>query len=103
MNRTIKDLQVALRTTYFLIITFHFIRIDKNFILYIFFSEEADLLARALGCKLIHTSVKEDVNVAAVFRHLASKCLAEIRDPLDDYFMSPTTLSPNSLTISKYY
>lgn len=52
-------------------------------------SEEADLLARALGCRLLRTSVKEDVNVAAVFRHLATRCLAEIRDPRDDYNCSP--------------
>ncbi|KAG5887098.1 hypothetical protein JTB14_000731 [Gonioctena quinquepunctata] len=65
--------------------------------------EEADLLARALGCRLIRTSVKEDVNVVAVFRHLASKCLAEIRDPRDyDYFTTPTTFSPDTLTISAF-
>ncbi|XP_019881891.2 ras-related protein Rab-23 [Aethina tumida] len=66
-----------------------------------FVSEEAELLARALGCRLLRTSVKEDVNVAAVFRHLAAKCLQELRDPRDDYFTSPTPHHPNSLTISK--
>ncbi|KAL3286782.1 hypothetical protein HHI36_001276 [Cryptolaemus montrouzieri] len=66
--------------------------------------EEIELLARALGCKLIRTSVKEDLNVAAVFRHLASKCLAEMRDTRDfDYITAPTHhhLHPNSLTFSK--
>ncbi|CAH1363748.1 unnamed protein product [Tenebrio molitor] len=64
--------------------------------------EEADLLARALGCRLLRTSVKEDVNVAAVFRHLAARCLAELRDPRDyDYFTTPTPHHPNSLTISE--
>lgn len=67
--------------------------------------EEADLLARALGCKLIRTSVKEDLNVAAVFRHLALKCLAELRDCRDyDYITAPIShhLHPNSLTISAF-
>ncbi|EFA07061.1 ras-related protein Rab-23 [Tribolium castaneum] len=65
--------------------------------------EEADLLARALGCRLLRTSVKEDVNVAAVFRHLAARCLAELRDPRDyDYFTTPTPHHPNSLTISAF-
>lgn len=39
-----------------------------------FFSEEVDQLARNLGCRLIRTSVKEDVNVSSVFRYLATKC-----------------------------
>lgn len=37
-------------------------------------SEEVDQLARNLGCRLIRTSVKEDVNVSSVFRYLATKC-----------------------------
>nr|XP_022908088.1 ras-related protein Rab-23 [Onthophagus taurus] len=56
--------------------------------------EEVDLLARALGCKLIRTSVKEDVNVAAVFRHLAARCLQEMREPRDDYFVAPNGHHP---------
>lgn len=36
--------------------------------------EEVETLARNLGCRLIRTSVKEDVNVASVFRYLATKC-----------------------------
>lgn len=65
--------------------------------------EEAELLARALGCRLMRTSVKEDINVAAVFRHLAAKCLAEMRDPrCDDYYSSPTMHHPNSLTINAF-
>lgn len=64
------------------------------------FREEADLLARALGCRLLRTSVKEDVNVAAVFRHLAARCVAELREPRDDYYPPPHGLPP--ITISKY-
>ncbi|CAG9860755.1 unnamed protein product [Phyllotreta striolata] len=64
--------------------------------------EEAELLARALGCRLIRTSVKEDINVAAVFRHLASKCLAELRDPRDNDYFSPPTAFHDSLTISAF-
>ncbi|XP_037953054.1 ras-related protein Rab-23-like, partial [Teleopsis dalmanni] len=37
-------------------------------------SEEVETLARNLNCRLIRTSVKEDVNVASVFRYLATKC-----------------------------
>lgn len=62
------------------------------------------MLARALGCRLLQTSVKEDVNVAAVFRHLAARCLAEMREPRDvDYYTasSMTTALTSPLTISK--
>ncbi|GJQ80819.1 Rab23 [Trypoxylus dichotomus] len=62
--------------------------------------EEAELLARALGCKLIRASVKEDVNVAAVFRHLAAKCLQEMREPREDYYPSPNGHHP--VTISAF-
>ncbi|OWR49440.1 Ras-related protein Rab-23 [Danaus plexippus plexippus] len=41
--------------------------------------DEAELVARALGCRLMRASVKEDVNVGAVFRALASRCLADLR------------------------
>lgn len=47
----------------------HFVLTKK-----ICFSDEADNLSRNLGCRLIRTSVKEDVNVATVFRFLATKC-----------------------------
>ncbi|XP_044005182.1 ras-related protein Rab-23 [Aphidius gifuensis] len=47
--------------------------------------EEAERLGRALGCKLLRTSVKEDVGVVSVFRHLASRCLLEMRRCEDDY------------------
>lgn len=36
-------------------------------------------MARALGCRLMRASVKEDVNVGAVFRALAARCLADMR------------------------
>lgn len=62
-------------------------------------SEEADLLARALGCRLLRTSVKEDINVNAVFRHLAARCLVELRDQEDDYMMGNNGIHP--LTISE--
>lgn len=64
------------------------------------FREEAELLARALGCRLLRTSVKEDVNVNAVFRHLASRCLAELREQEDDYALTNNGIHP--LTISKW-
>ncbi|XP_041984331.1 ras-related protein Rab-23 isoform X2 [Aricia agestis] len=41
--------------------------------------DEAELVAAALGCRLMRASVKEDVNVGAVFRALASRCLADAR------------------------
>nr|QZX57782.1 ras-related protein Rab23 [Locusta migratoria] len=63
--------------------------------------EEAELLARALGCRLLRTSVKEDVNVAAVFRHLAAACLAEMQRQDDmDYCPVGGPLPP--LTISAF-
>lgn len=62
--------------------------------------EEADLLARALGCRLLRTSVKEDVNVNAVFRHLAARCLAELREQEDDYVLTNNGIHP--LTISAF-
>ncbi|XP_017490599.1 PREDICTED: ras-related protein Rab-23 [Rhagoletis zephyria] len=37
-------------------------------------ADEVETLARQLNCRLIRTSVKEDVNVASVFRYLATKC-----------------------------
>ncbi|XP_014285720.1 ras-related protein Rab-23 [Halyomorpha halys] len=62
--------------------------------------EEVDLLARTLGCRLLLTSVKEDVNVNAVFRHLASRCLAELRREEEEYTMSSNGHHP--LTISAF-
>jgi hypothetical protein len=35
------------------------------------------MLARSLGCRLFRVSVKEDVNVGPVFRHLAACCPEE--------------------------
>lgn len=32
------------------------------------------MLTRNLGCRLIRTSVQEDINVSSVFRYLATKC-----------------------------
>nr|AMZ00353.1 Ras superfamily small GTPase Rab23 [Nilaparvata lugens] len=62
--------------------------------------EEADLLSRALGCRLLRTSVKEDVNVNTVFRHLASRCLAELRHQEEEYDIASNGIHP--LTISAF-
>lgn len=47
--------------------------------------QEVDILARSLGCKLIHTSVKDDVNVNNVFRYLTTRCLMEIQREEQEY------------------
>ncbi|XP_050432565.1 ras-related protein Rab-23 [Adelges cooleyi] len=47
--------------------------------------QEVEILARSLGCKLIRTSVKDDVNVNNVFRYLTSRCLVEIQKEEQDY------------------
>ncbi|KAK6630622.1 hypothetical protein RUM43_014607 [Polyplax serrata] len=47
--------------------------------------EEAEMLSRALGCRLIRTSVKEDININSVFRYLAAKCLADIHEQEKEY------------------
>lgn len=49
------------------------------------FRQEVDMLARSLGCKLICTSVKDDVNVNNVFRYLATRCLMEIQKEEQEY------------------
>ena len=51
---------------------------------FIFNSEETEILARNMGCRLFSTSVKEDVNVASVFRYLANKCHQLIRQQYED-------------------
>nr|CAD7455596.1 unnamed protein product [Timema tahoe] len=60
--------------------------------------EEADLLARALGCRLLRTSVKEDVNVNAVFHHLAARCLAELHEQEEEYSMAGNGLHPYTIS-----
>lgn len=64
---------------------------------------EAERLSRALGCRLLRTSVKEDVNVAAVFRHLTARCLDELREPPDspEYTITAGGALPHARTISK--
>ncbi|KAL0279333.1 UNVERIFIED_CONTAM: hypothetical protein PYX00_000921 [Menopon gallinae] len=47
--------------------------------------EEADMLSRALGCRLMRTSVKDDINVNSVFRYLAARCLAELHEQEEEY------------------
>lgn len=59
------------------------------------------MLARALGCRLLRTSVKEDINVNAVFRHLAACCLAELRLQEEEYALSGASNGIPPLTISK--
>uniref|UniRef100_A0A023F8Z6 Putative gtp-binding protein n=1 Tax=Triatoma infestans TaxID=30076 RepID=A0A023F8Z6_TRIIF len=54
--------------------------------------EEVELVSRALGCRVVHTSVKEDVNVNTVFRHLASRCLAELRAYNEEEYALPSNL-----------
>ncbi|XP_065215003.1 ras-related protein Rab-23 [Planococcus citri] len=64
-------------------------------------SKEAELLSRALGAKLIKTSVKEDINVNAVFWYLAAQCIAELRqEEEEEYTISGNGLHP--LTISAF-
>ncbi|CAO1354525.1 unnamed protein product [Diamesa serratosioi] len=58
--------------------------------------EESELLARNLGCRLFRTSVKEDLNVAAVFRYLATKCHQLIKQQYN------TVLPISSPTISQF-
>uniref|UniRef100_U5EVL0 Ras-related protein Rab-23 n=1 Tax=Corethrella appendiculata TaxID=1370023 RepID=U5EVL0_9DIPT len=58
--------------------------------------DEAENLARSLGCRLIRTSVKEDVNVASVFRYLATKCHQAMKQ---QYSTVVQTIQP---TISAY-
>ncbi|GLG99006.1 Ras-related protein Rab-3 [Gryllus bimaculatus] len=61
--------------------------------------KEADLLARALGCRLLRTSVKEDINVNAVFHHLAASCLAELHEQEEEY----SSFSPMSQNGKNHY
>lgn len=69
-------------------------------LLYIFFRQEVDNLARSLGCKLIRTSVKDDVNVNNVFRYLATRSLMEIQKEEQEY-MSGNGMH-QTYTIGKY-
>jgi hypothetical protein len=46
--------------------------------------------------------VKEDINVNAVFRHLAACCLAELRLQEEEYALSGASNGIPPLTISKY-
>lgn len=49
-------------------------KLSTNILHLYHFSEESESLAKNLGVRLFRTSVKEDVNVAAVFRYLAQSC-----------------------------
>jgi len=60
------------------------------------FSEESEALARNLGVRLFRTSVKEDLNVANVFRYLATKCNELIKEQYN------TVLPLSSPTISQF-
>ncbi|EEB15642.1 rab23, putative [Pediculus humanus corporis] len=59
--------------------------------------EEVERLSQSLGCKLIRTSVKEDININSVFRYLAAKCLSEIHEQEKEYSIgngiSPFTIN----------
>ncbi|XP_063701928.1 ras-related protein Rab-23 [Culicoides brevitarsis] len=50
--------------------------------------EEVEELSARLKCRLIRTSVKEDVNVSLVFRYLATKCYQLINS---EYTVLPST------------
>ncbi|XP_058788905.1 ras-related protein Rab-23 isoform X2 [Phymastichus coffea] len=65
--------------------------------------DEAERLSRALGCKLLRTSVKEDIGVMGVFRHLASRCICEMRryDEEDDFRLY-TTVPRTASVISAF-
>jgi len=63
--------------------------------------QEVDILARSLGCKLICTSVKDDVNVNNVFRYLATRCLMEIQKEEQEY-MSGNGLHQTYTTIGSF-
>jgi hypothetical protein len=52
-------------------------------------------LARNLGVRLFRTSVKEDLNVAAVFRYLATSCHEIIKEQYN-------TVMPMAPTISQF-
>lgn len=63
------------------------------------------MLARSLGCKLICTSVKDDVNVNSVFRYLATRCLIEIQKEEQEYMAGNgvhQTYTIGKLTILSY-
>lgn len=51
-------------------------------------SEEVEELSAHLKCRLIRTSVKEDVNVSLVFRYLATKCYQLMNS---EYTVLPST------------
>lgn len=54
-------------------------------------SEESETLARNLGVRLFRTSVKEDLNVAGVFRYLATNCHELIKQQYNTVLpLSPT-------------
>jgi Ras-related protein Rab-23 len=54
------------------------------------------VLARNLGVRLFRTSVKEDLNVAAVFRYLATRCHEIIKQQYN------TVLPITTPTISQF-
>jgi len=63
------------------------------------------MLARSLGCRLFRVSVKEDVNVGPVFRHLAACCLEEMHAEEEAMAMGgyqPPAIS-ESIIILYYY
>lgn len=73
-------------------------------------ADEVETLAKMLNCRLIRTSVKEDINVASVFRYLATKCHQLMTQTYDQVYGSnnstqqATTHPPysNAPTISAF-
>lgn len=60
--------------------------------------EEADLLSRALGCRLMRTSVKEDINVNSIFRYLTTKCLTQLRQQEEEFSINGNGLHPYTIS-----
>lgn len=67
--------------------------------------DEVEMLSRNLGCRLIRSSVKEDINISIVFRYLATKCHQLIKHQYSTSICQPTlgqpTISAFSPTFAK--
>uniref|UniRef100_A0A1A9ZZZ2 Ras-related protein Rab-23 n=1 Tax=Glossina pallidipes TaxID=7398 RepID=A0A1A9ZZZ2_GLOPL len=59
-------------------------------------ADEVESLTKQLNCKLIRTSVKEDVNVASVFRYLATKCHQLSQASYNEHMSSNNIHDPSS-------
>lgn len=59
------------------------------------------MLTRNLGCRLIRTSVQEDINVSSVFRYLATKCHQIMMQQFNVVPVGQPTISAFSPTFTK--